>query len=89
MILMKIQVFDTYVKSKAGETMHFDVFMPEGKSEDEAIEAATKYLGVLNEHGQITSKECSFCHIQEATPEQEKGINDNGYFIYKMSSNCP
>lgn len=85
---MKIQVFDTYVKNESGEKMHFDVFMPEGKSAEEARDAAVNYLTDIT-HGPITSKECSFCHVQDAKPEQEKEINEKGYFIYKMSPNCP
>lgn len=85
---MKIQVFDTYVKNEKDETMHFDVFMPEGKTNLDAISAATAYLSAT-EHGPITSTECKFCHIQDAKTEQEEEINKNGYFIYKMSPTCP
>lgn len=85
---MKIQVFDTYVKNSKSEKMHFDVFMPEGKTVQDALNAATAYLA-NTEHGPITTNECSFCHIQEAKPEQVEENNKNGYFIYKMSSYCP
>jgi len=85
---MQIQVFDTYVKNKDGDNMHFDVFILEGKTVDDALKAATGYLTNV-EHGPITTNECSFCHIQTAKPEQEKDLGEKGYFIYKMSENCP
>ena len=82
---MEIQVFDTYVDGSKGE-MHFDVLMPKGKSADDAVNAAKSYLKSVGEDkAKITTKECSFCHIQDAQPEQEKEINSNGFFIIKMS----
>ncbi len=85
---MDIQVFDTYVKGSKGE-MHFDVFMPKGKSVDDAVNSAKSYLkSVGEENAKITTKECSFCHIQDAESDQEKEINENGFFIKKMSG-CP
>jgi len=82
---MDIQVFDTWVKGSKGE-IHFDVFMPKGKKEKDAVESAAIFLKTIGEDkAQITSKECSFCHIQQAKPEEEKEINTNGYFIYKMA----
>lgn len=86
---MKIQVFDTWVKNKeTGETIHFDVFVPEGVLSDAVIEYATLYLKDI-QHGPITAEECKFCHVQEAQPEQEAIINEKGCFIYKMGDNCP
>ena len=82
---MDIQVFDTYVDGLKGQ-MHFDVFMPKGKKVDDAVNSAKEYLkSVGEEKAKITTKECSFCHIQEAEPTEEKEIKEKGYFIYKMS----
>jgi hypothetical protein len=85
---MDIQVFDTWVEGSKG-TIHFDVFMPKGKTVKDAINSAKEYLKTIRqEKAKITTEECSFCHIQSANPEQEKQIKDKGYFIYKMKG-CP
>ncbi len=36
----------------------------------------------------MTQEECQFCHIQEAPPFVEKGIEERGYWIQKMEG-CP
>jgi len=88
MTMIDIQVFDTYVEGSKGQ-MHFDVFMPKGKSANDAIESAKKYLKSIGEEkAKVTSKECSYCHIQQAQPKEEEEIKSKGYFIYKMSG-CP
>jgi len=82
---MDIQVFDTWVEGSKGK-MHFDVYMPKGKSVNEAINSAKNFLtSIGQEKAKVTTEECSFCHIQQAQPNQEKEINEKGYFIYKMS----
>ena len=35
----------------------------------------------------MTSKECRFCHIEEATPEMKQAIEGKGYYIIEME-NC-
>jgi len=81
---MDIHVYDTYVKAKDGHTMHFDVFTAV-KDANKAIEFAKKWLTSIGEdEAHITSKECSFCHIQRASTDVIEAINQDGYFIYKM-----
>jgi len=82
---MDIQVFDTWVDGSNGQ-MHFDVYMPKGKSVNEAINSAKQFLkSIGQEKAKVTTEECSFCHVQQAQPNQEKEIKEKGYFIYKMS----
>lgn len=86
---MKVQVFDTYVKNAKGETMHFDVLIPEGKKLDDALTSAKEWLKTIKEEAAtITSEECSYCHTQNGNPEVEKSIKDKGYHILKMDG-CP
>lgn len=81
---MDIHVYDTYVKAKDGHTMHFDVFTAV-KDDQKAIEFAKKWLASIGEgEALVTSKECSFCHIQGASDQVIEAINKDGYFIYKM-----
>ena len=55
----------------------------------DAVNAAKEYLKSVGEtKATVTSKECSFCHVQDAKPEQVKSIKEKGYFIYKMNG-CP
>lgn len=87
---MEVNVFDTYVESSKGVTMHFDV-LTEKKEKDvkKAIEYAKIWLKSINEgSAKVTSEECSFCHSQATTPEIEKEIKKNGFYIVKMGG-CP
>ena len=85
---MEVEIHDTYVKGKNG-TMHFDVAVPKGKGNAFAVESGKKWLESIGEKdAKITSEECSFCHTQGCSAEQEKEINEKGYTIIKMSG-CP
>ena len=57
---MEIYVYDTYVKAKNGDTMHFDVYS--GVRDDaKAVEQAKQWLETIGEgDAVITSKECQF-----------------------------
>jgi len=85
---MEVEIHDTYVKGKKGE-MHFDVAVPKGKGNAFAVESGKKWLESIGEKDAvITSKECTMCHTQGCTDEQEKEIKEQGYAIIKMSG-CP
>ena len=85
---MEIYVYDTYVKAKNGDTMHFDVYS--GVRDDaKAVEQAKQWLETIGEgDAVITSKECLFCHSQGAPPQVENEIKEKGFYIYKMEG-CP
>jgi len=81
-------VFDTYVKSKDGHRMHFDVITDKNDSK-KAIEYAKKWLLSINEEtAKVSSEECKFCHSQSMPEEIEIEIMTNGYFISKLEG-CP
>lgn len=81
---MEIHVYDTYVRAKDGRIMHFDVFTSV-KDGQKAVEYAKEWLTSINEsEAVITSKECRFCHSQNASPDVAEAIEKTGYFIYKM-----
>ncbi|EPA05534.1 DUF2024 family protein [Candidatus Nitrosarchaeum limnium] len=85
---MDFHVFDTYVKSKSGQTMHFDV-ITDKKNVENAIEFAKKWLESIGEKdAKITTEECKFCHSQSVSEEIEIDIMTDGYFIAKMEG-CP
>ncbi|MBQ4822838.1 DUF2024 family protein [Aquimarina sp. MMG016] len=86
---MKIAVWDTYVRRKDGSVMHFDILVPDNlKNENQIFEFGKIYLNSkpFETYG-LTSKECSFCHIEKATQEIIDNIQTSGYSIIEME-NC-
>ena len=86
---MQCAVYDTYVRKKDGNVMHFDVVVESKTPHEKAIEFGKKYLESVGEGElQMTQEECQFCHVQEAPPVVAKDIENRGYFIQKMEG-CP
>ena len=85
---MQFHVFDTYVESKDGHTMHFDVITDKNDNQ-KAVEFAKKWLiSIGEENAKVSSEECKFCHSQSMPEEIEIEIMTNGYFISKLEG-CP
>jgi hypothetical protein len=86
---MKEAVWDTYVTKKDGSVMHFDIIAPEEMKDPAIIYGyGGNYLKTKGQDGQpLTSKECSFCHIETVKPQWEEEIIQKGYFIIEME-NC-
>ena len=86
---MKVAVWDTYVTKKDGSIMHFDIIADEEiKDEKKIFSFGEDYLTSKSQQQQpMTSKECRFCHIEEATPEMNQAIENKGYYILEME-NC-
>ncbi len=86
---MKVAVWDTYVKKKDGTVMNFDIIVPDSQKDEAIIYGYGKeYLQTKSIAGyELTSKECVFCHIEQATDEVIQRIDDKGYFILELS-NC-
>jgi hypothetical protein len=87
---MKVAVFDTYVDRPDGRKMHFDVLVADSKKNDidTILEYARHYLaskGVPSEN--LLSRECNFCHMQEAPPIVEQSIIEQGYYLIELE-NC-
>jgi len=83
---MKAAVWDTYVKKKNGDVMHFDIIVPDSMKNAEAIyQFGREYLELKNENeSRLQMEECRFCHIEEVSPEMEQAIQEKGYFILEM-----
>lgn len=86
---MKVAVWDTYVKKENGSIMNFDIIVPDSQGNAEVIFGYGKeYLQsksiVANE---LTSNECAFCHVEQATQEMIEEIQKKGYFIIELR-NC-
>ena len=86
---MQCKVYDSYVTKRDGSVMHFDIIVPLPANDEEIILFGKEYLKSVGEGGQkITTKECQFCHIEMASPEVERNIHQQGYYILAMEG-CP
>lgn len=86
---MKVSVWDTYVKRENGLIMHFDILVNSDLTDETKIfNFGKNYLKSKSfKSGELTSKECVFCHIEKATEIMINEIEKNGYFIIEME-NC-
>ena len=86
---MKIDVYDTYATFKAGNTIHFDVFLPHGGSKETAVEYARTFPESIGEAADaLKSERCNFCHTEPAHPVVEAQIAKSGHYILHMEG-CP
>lgn len=82
---MKVAVWDTYVIKKNGETMHFDIIVPDHITDESTVHKMGKeYLSSKNQQEPLTSKECRLCHQDIASREMELSITNKGYYIIEM-----
>jgi len=86
---MKVSVWDTYVKREDDKIMHFDILVSnELKNEQIIFGYGRKFLKSKSFHtGVLSSKECKFCHIEQASNEVINNIKNNGFHIIEME-NC-
>lgn len=86
---MKVSVWDTYVHRNDGLLMHFDIVVPSSLEDADTIFGYGKtYLGTKSfQTGELTSKECRFCHIEQASEEMVRAIEEQGFYIIEME-NC-
>ncbi len=86
---MKVAVWDTYVTKKDGSIMHFDIIAPDHIKDENIIYTFGKeYLQTKNQQEQVlSSKECSFCHIEKASDLMVETIEKQGYYVLEMK-NC-
>ncbi|MFC0603039.1 DUF2024 family protein [Winogradskyella pulchriflava] len=86
---MKVSVWDTYVSREDGKQMHFDILVPSDlKDENTIFNFGKSYLKSkpFATKG-LTSKECRFCHVEQASESIEEAIRSKGYYIIEME-NC-
>lgn len=86
---MKIDVFDTYVTHEDGVRLHFDVLLPQGGSNETAVQYAMQWLSEIGiKSDNIQLDKCRYCHSEAAYPEIEETLKAQGYFILQMEG-CP
>lgn len=83
---MKVAVYDTYVTRKDGTMMHFDILVPHDLKDQNCIHTfGQEYLKEKGQEGQqLSSKECKFCHVEQATDQMLASINSKGYYTIEM-----
>lgn len=86
---MKIAVWDTYVQRSNGEIMHFDILVEsENQNESQVFAFGKEFLNSKPfDTKSLTSNECKFCHIEQASEELKLEISEKGYSIIEMK-NC-
>lgn len=86
---MKVSVWDTYVKRANDKTMHFDILVQNTVTNEELIYSfGKKYLETKSfKTGELSSKECQFCHMEEAPDNVAQKIAKDGFYILEME-NC-
>jgi len=86
---MKIDVYDSYAKSKGGKLLHFDVFVESGTSAHTALAYGREWLQSIDETAEnLESSRCNFCHSRMADPDVQSAIKECGYYILQMEG-CP
>ena len=86
---MKISVWDTYVAREDGKTMHFDILVPATMEDKDSIfKYGREFLSTKPfKTAELSSKECTFCHMEQAANTIADIINKEGYYIIEME-NC-
>jgi len=86
---MKVAVWDTYVERQDKAIMHFDILAPASLTDEKIIYSFGKeYLDSKPfSTGNLSAKECRFCHIEEAPEHIVSEIEKKGYTIIEME-NC-
>lgn len=86
---MEVSVWDTYVNREDGKRMHFDILVPSSLNDKDVIFGfGKKYLKTKPyKTGELTTKECRFCHVEEAPKNVADAIAKHGFYILEMQ-NC-
>ncbi len=86
---MKVSVWDTYVPREGKKTMHFDILVSSDTINKDTIFGYGKAFLATKSFttGELTSNECRFCHIEQASDVVIAEIKENGYYILEME-NC-
>ena len=85
---MKVAVFDTYVRTGAGEILHFDVLLPESDGQYAEAYARRWVQEIGLPAASVQLEVCRFCHSEIPSPEVTQQIRQQGYSILQMEG-CP
>lgn len=81
---MKLNVFDTHVRTGDGRYLHFDV-LTAGDDQARAARIAQDWLASRGvSEADVTQSQCLFCHSEVATPSMAEAIGHQGYYIIPL-----
>lgn len=86
---MNVSVWDTYVQRNDNKVMHFDIIVPSTITDPKTVfEFGKDYLKTKSvSSDNLTTNECRFCHIEQASEKMLTAIQEKGYDIIEME-NC-
>ena len=87
--IMKVSVWDTYVKRTDGLLMHFDILVPTDVIDEQTVfNFGMDYLRDKSfQTDKLSTKECRLCHVEHATKNVVEEIESKGYSIIEFE-NC-
>ena len=87
--IMKVAVWDTYVKREDGSIMHFDIMVSDAVTDEQTVfDYGKTYLKSKPfSTNTLSANECRLCHTEHASAEIIAAIEKNGYSILEME-NC-
>lgn len=81
---MKVNIFDTHVRTRDGRYLHFDV-LTAGNDQARATLYAREWMAQQGvQDADIEQSRCQFCHSEPAQPEVVAAISSQGYFIIPL-----
>ncbi len=81
---MKVQVFDTHVRTVDGGYLHFDVLI-EGNDQALAARYASEWLASRGvQDVDVSQSRCQLCHSEPGHPDVAAAIVQQGYFIIPL-----
>jgi hypothetical protein len=85
---MRVAVWDTYVRSRNGSVLHFDIIVPETLQDTGIIyDFGRQYLATIGEPAsELSMEQCRFCHIEEPTADMLQAIDAKGFYILEMDA---
>jgi hypothetical protein len=82
---MKVAVWDTYVPSKNGDVLHFDIIVPIETGQAQVYQYGKTYLNNIQQPGaELNAAKCQMCHVEQPTDTMLHAIAQQGYYILEL-----
>ena len=82
---MKVAVWDTYVPSKNGDVLHFDIIVPIDTDQAQVCRFGKTYLNSIQQtDAELNATECQMCHIEQPSDTMLLAIAQHGYYILEL-----
>lgn len=82
---MKVAVWDTYVPSKNGDVLHFDIIVPIETEQAQVYQYGKTYLNNIQQpDDELNAAKCQMCHVEQPTDTMLHAIAQQGYYILEL-----